>query len=191
MQAAHETTLVSVEDYLAGERTSEVRHEYLGGMIYAMAGASEDHNVIELNVATALRQHLRGKACRTFVNDLKLRLNLANQDLFYYPDVMVVCDPRDTDPYAKRFPKILVEVLSPETERTDRREKFWSYIQTETLEEYVLVAQDKMEVTVFRRAKQWAGEILRQPDQLLQLPSIGFSLSLSAVYEGVNLGRLQ
>ena len=178
--------MVSVESYLSGERTSEVRHEYLGGTVYAMAGASEDHNLIELNLAAALRHHLRGKPCRTFVNDLKLRLRLANQDLFYYPDVMVACDPRDTDPYAKRFPKILIKVLSPETERIDRREKFWSYIQTETLEEYALVAQDKMEVTVFRRANQWAGEILRQPDQLLQFASIDFSLSLGAVYEGVN-----
>jgi len=187
MQAARETAAVSVEDYLAGERTSEVRHEYLGGMVYAMAGASEFHNLIELNIATALRQHLRGTQCRTFVNDLKLRLNVANQDSFYYPDVMVVCDPRDTDPYAKRFPKILVEVLSPETERIDRREKFSSYIQTETLEEYVLVAQDKMEVTVFRRTSQWAGETLRGSEQIVQLPSIGFSLPLNAIYDGVKL----
>lgn len=105
----------------------------------------------------------------------------------YYPDVMVTCDPRDTDRYFSRFPKVLIEVLSPETERTDRREKFLSYTQIETLEEYVLVAQDKMEVTVFRRANKWQPEIANKPDLQLRLPSLDFALPLSAVYEGVKV----
>jgi Uma2 family endonuclease len=80
---------------------------------------------------------------------------------------------------------VLVEVLSPETEPTDRREKFLSYIQIETLQEYVLVAQDKSEVTVFRRANKWQPEIIHQPEELLRLPSLEFTLPLRAVYEGI------
>jgi Uma2 family endonuclease len=179
--------LVSVADYLAGEPISEFRHEYIGGEIHAMAGASEEHNAISLNLATALQSHLKGRRCRAFIHDMKVRLQIAGDDVFYYPDVMVACDPRDTDRYFKRFPTVIVEVLSPETERTDRREKFLSYQQIETLEEYVLVAQDKSEVTVFRRANQWRPEIVRQASDSLTLSSLEFSLALVDLYDGVNL----
>jgi Uma2 family endonuclease len=179
--------LVSVADYLADEPISEFRHEYIGGEIHAMAGASEEHNAISLNLATALQSHLKGRRCRAFIHDMKVRLQIAGDDIFYYPDVMVACDPRDTDRYFKRFPTVIVEVLSPETERTDRREKFLSYQQIETLEEYVLVAQDKSEVTVFRRANQWRPEIVRQASDSLNLSSLEFSLALVDLYDGVNL----
>jgi Uma2 family endonuclease len=179
--------LVSVADYLAGEPVSEFRHEYIGGEIHAMAGASEEHNAISGNLFAALLSHLKGRRCRTFIHDMKVRLQIAGDDIFYYPDVMVACDPRDTDRYFKRFPTVIVEVLSPETERTDRREKFLSYQQIETLEEYVLVAQDKSEVTVFRRANQWRPEIVRQASDSLTLSSLGFALALVDLYDGVNL----
>jgi Uma2 family endonuclease len=178
---------VSVEEYLAGERVSETRHEYLGGSIHAMAGASEEHNTIAGNLFVALRLHFQGKHCRVFMTDMKVRLLVAGDDILYYPDVLVACDPRDTDRYFKRFPKVLIEVLSPETERVDRREKFLSYTRIESLEEYVLVAQDKMEVTVFRRVQEWRPEILRQKDQLLRLESLGFSTPLTTVYEGITV----
>lgn len=179
--------LVSVADYLAGEPISEFRHEYIGGEIHAMAGASEEHNAISGNLFAALLSHLKGRRCRAFIHDMKVRLQIAGDDIFYYPDVMVACDPRDTDRYFKRFPTVIVEVLSPETERTDRREKFLSYQQIETLEEYVLVAQDKSEVTVFRRANQWRPEIVRQASDSLTLSSLEFSLALVDLYDGVNL----
>lgn len=187
MEAVQNTAFVSVEDYLAGERRGEVRHEYIGGAIYAMAGASREHNAIGLNLASALRSHLRGGPWQVFMSDVKVRLRFAGEDVFYYPDVMVTCDPRETDRYFNRFPKVLIEVLSPETERTDRREKFLSYIQIETLEEYVLVAQDKMEVTVFRRGNQWQPEVRNRGDQQLGLISLDFMLSLGAIYEGVKV----
>lgn len=187
MQAWKKSAPLSVEDYLTGEELSEVRHEFIGGAVHAMAGASEEHNVIAVNLVAALHAHLRGKPCRAYIVDLKVRLQIARTDVFYYPDVMVVCDPRDTERYFKRHPKVLIEVLSPETERTDRREKFISYLQIETLEEYVLVAQDTMEVTIFRRAQEWQPEILRQPEDCLRLPCLDFSLPLSSVYEGVKL----
>ena len=187
MQAAEELEFISVEDYLAGERCSDVRHEYIGGTVYAMAGTSKEHNTVSLNLATELRAHLRGSRCRVFMVDLKVRLEVAGSDIFYCPDLAVACDPRDTDRYFIRYPKVLVEVLSPETERIDRREKFLSYTQIETLEEYVLVAQDRLEVTVFRRANNWPPEVLRQPDQHLRLTSLDFGLPLSMVYEGVKV----
>ena len=187
MQAVKDVELVSVEEYLAGEPASEVRHEYLGGVVYAMAGASEEHNLIMVNLVTALHSHLRGKSCRAFVADMKVRLEVAREDIFYYPDLLVVCDPRDTHRHYKSFPKVLVEVLSPDTERIDRREKFLSYTQIETLEEYVLVAQDRMEATVFRRANNWQPEVQRQADQSLRLASLEFTLPLRDVYEGVKV----
>ena len=187
MQALQQADWISVDDYLAGEPLGEVRHEYIGGTVYAMAGASEDHNVIALNLATALRAHLRGKRCRAFINDMKVRLQVADDDLFYYPDVMVACDPRDTHRFFKQFPRVIIEVLSPDTERTDRREKFLSYTRLETLEEYVLVAQARREVTVFRRSADWRPEVLGRPEDVLRLPSLEFELPLGLVYEDVKV----
>jgi Uma2 family endonuclease len=179
--------VIGVEDYLAGEERSEVRHEFIAGEVYAMAGGSEEHAILAGNLFAALHAHLRGKGCRAFMADMKVRLQLRAEDVFYYPDLMVVCDPRDTDRYFKRFPKVLVEVLSETTERIDRREKRWSYTQLESLEEYVLVAQDKREVTVYRRSGVWAPEIVTAADGVLSLPSLEFSLPLTALYEGLPL----
>lgn len=187
MQATRNVVSLSVEEYLAGELQSKDRHEYLSGVVFAKAGATEDHNLISLNLAFALRTHLRGRPCKVYVADVKVRLEISEKDVFYYPDVMVACDPRDTDPYFKRFLKVLIEVLSPQTEQTDRREKFLSYIQIETLQEYVLVAQDRMEATVFRRANKWQPEIIRQPEELFRLKSLEFTLPLNSVYEEVKL----
>jgi Uma2 family endonuclease len=187
MEAAVRINLLSVDDYLSGELRSEVRHEYVAGSIFAMAGASEEHNDLAGNLYTALRPHLRNGPCKAFVVDMKVRAAVGRESVFYYPDVLVACDPRDTDKYFKRFPKVIIEVLSPDTERTDRREKFMAYTGIETFEEYVLVAQERMEVTIFRRATQWAGEVLATPTDKLALASLNFSLSLSTVYEGVKV----
>ncbi len=187
MEAVQNTVLLSVDDYLDGERYSEVRHEYLGGVVYAMAGGSREHNTLAGNLFVSLRSHLRGKSCQVFFADVKVRLQIGDEDIFYYPDVMVTCDPRDTDRYSSRFPKVVIEVLSPETERTDRREKFLSYTRLDSLEEYILVAQDKMEVTVFRRNGHWKPELLNNGEQQLRLASLDFVLPLSIIYEGVKV----
>jgi Uma2 family endonuclease len=118
------------------------------------------------------------------MESVKLRIVSADQDIFYYPDLMVTCDPRDTEPYFKKYPKVLVEVLSPESERIDRREKFSSYTNIESLEEYILIAQNPAEVTVFRRANQWRPEIINETQHSLRLPSLDFCLTISAIYEG-------
>lgn len=187
MEALRQPAWISAVDYLEGEQQSEVRHEYIAGTIYAMAGASEEHNTIAINVLAELRAHLRGKPCRPFIADMKIRVHIGQDDIFYYPDIMVVCDARDADRYFKRYPRVIIEVLSAETERTDRREKFLNYTRIETLEEYVLIAQDQAEVTILRRANQWHPEIVTGVGEALCLPSLNFTLPLATVYEGVKL----
>ena len=101
--------LVSVEDYLREERQGELRHEYIAGVVYAMAGASEEHNIIAANLLAAVHSHLRGTPCKAFIVDMKVGLSAGAKSVFYYPDLIVTCDSRDTDRYAKRFPKVVIE----------------------------------------------------------------------------------
>ncbi|TVP77983.1 MAG: Uma2 family endonuclease [Puniceicoccaceae bacterium] len=176
---------ISVEEYIEGEQFSEVRHEYIGGQVYAMSGGSEAHNLLAGNLYAALREHFRGRPCKVFMADMKLRLNIAEDDIFYYPDVLVSCDPTDDAKYYKSKPVALVEVLSPSTERLDRREKFLSYQRLPSLEEYVLVDQEQMHVTLFRKVNDWKPEHFTEGSDRLILASLTFGLSLSAIYEDV------
>jgi Uma2 family endonuclease len=184
MAAAEQISYLTVEDYLEGEAQAKERHEYLAGVVYAMAGTSLRHNQIAGNLLVALRGHLRGK-CGVFMSDVKARLKVNEAEFFYYPDVIVGCDPRDTATHWLKFPQVIFEILSPDTERIDRTEKYQNYIQIPSLQEYVLVAQDRSEVTVFRRANNWRPEIVKDSSQAFELPSLQFSMPLSAVYEGV------
>ena len=175
---------ISPEEYLEREMASDLRHEYLGGRVYAMSGTSDPHNVIALNIAAALHGHLRGKSCRAFINDMKCRIESVGHDAFYYPDVMVTCGPRGEPRYFKRDPVIIFEVLSPGTEGTDRREKFFAYTSLPTLEAYIIVEQDKIGVTAFRRAGEgWATEVIESRDAILHLPRIEMELPLALIYE--------
>ncbi len=185
MQAATQTEFVSVEDYLAAEEKSEVRHEYLGGLIYAMAGETRVHNQIVQNIGFALREALRGKPCRLYLTDVRVNLDLRNDDYFYYPDVVVTCDKRDSHPRFVRFPKLIIEVLSESTERVDKREKFLAYTSIASLEEYALVGQAPREVTLFRRSAGWKPEKVAGAKAKAALQSLKLSLPLAAVYEAV------
>lgn len=187
MQTEARLEFVSVEDYLAGEEGSDVRHEYLDGLVYAMAGGTSDHHQIALNFAFAARSHVRGKPCRVFVFDFKVRAGTPESVVFYYPDAMVGCDPRDTHKLYLRFPSIILEVSSDSTERLDRGEKRTAYQTIETLQEYLVVAQDRLEATLFRRANKWQPEVFTRLEDSVALNSIGLSLSLAAIYEGVAL----
>ncbi len=185
MQALAAEAFLPVEEYLKGEQLSEVRHEYIAGEVHAMAGASEAHNTIAGNIFAALHHHLRGKRCRPLIGDVKVRLEILGDDVYYYPDVLVACDERDTHPLFKRFPAVIAEVLSEGTERIERRAKFLSYTRLETLEAYVLAAQDRREMTVFRRTNGWQPEVLRDEAEVLGLASLEFTQSLREIYEGV------
>jgi Uma2 family endonuclease len=188
MNLAVKTELLSVEEYLACEEVSQIRHEYLGGVVYAMAGGTQDHNTISLNLAAALKAKLRGGPCRVFMADMQTRIDATEPPIFYYPDVIVGCDPRDKNQTWLLYPKVVFEVLSESTERTDRGEKFSNYVQVPSLEDYVLVAQDYMEVTIFARNRNWEPQVIRFPEQLLELKSLGVSIRLAEVYEGTQAG---
>src|SRR3989442_10570028 len=142
---------ISPEEYLEGERIAEVKHEYVAGRVYAMAGASDNHNRISGNIFAALHHHLRGKPCDVFTNDMKVRTAPEHGSSFYYPDVVVACDPTDNAKYYRERPLYVFEVISPDTERTDRREKAISYYYIPTIEAYIIADQDLFALTVNRR----------------------------------------
>lgn len=185
MSALTAPHFVTVEEYLDGEQRSEVKHEYINGQVHEMAGASRAHNRIITNLSAALHPHLRGGPCEAYVGDVKVRLVIQQADIFYYPDVVVTCDARDTEEYFLRFPKLIVEVLSDSTERLDRGEKPLSYITLPALEEYVLVSQEEPLVTVFRRRNKWEPETTLGLDAVLHLESVDFALPLGVLYENV------
>lgn len=185
MTAIAPRPVVSVADYLAGEEKAECRREYLAGEVYAMSGASARHNLICGNLFAALHRHLAGGPCRVFMSDLKVHLRTAGEEYFYYPDLMVACRPDDAASHSREHPCVLVEVMSPTTERTDRREKLFAYQQIAALEEYVLIAQDGIEVAVHRRANGWAAS---RPTAggVLELKSVAFELPVVSLYAGVD-----
>ncbi|QDX82643.1 hypothetical protein B9N43_16230 [Denitratisoma sp. DHT3] len=189
MQIA-EYTQVSEEEYLALEARSPVRHEYVCGEVYAMTGASLRHNVIALNIAALLRAHLRGTPCRAFVSDAKLRI--AKAGAYYYPDVMVTCDPRHltvgSDDQVVEAPRVVIEVLSTSTEAVDRREKLIAYRGIPSLQEYVLVAQDEARIEIHRRHGDIGWEIVTLvPGDPVELGSLEFASDFSAIYEETGL----
>jgi Uma2 family endonuclease len=178
------------EEYLSAEAQSSAKHEYIDGSVYAMAGASDAHVTIALNVATALKNHLRGSNCRTFISDMKLRIEDLNR--FYYPDVLVTCDERDRNqPQYKCYPSVIVEVLSPSTEAFDRGDKFLDYQQIETLQDYLLISTSHYRVDCFRRneAGLWVMQSY-SPGQRLTIPSLTFETPLEAIYEDVDLSAV-
>ncbi len=177
---------LTIEEYLKTEKDRKVRHEYVDGQIFAMAGASKEHNLIAGNIYAALRSHLRGSSCRAFVSDMKVKIKVQKADIFYYPDLLVACHPEDKEKYFKTSPNLMVEVLSNSTENIDKREKHLNYQNLESLQEYVLVSQDEIKVEVHRRNKQddWAIETLGKDDKL-QLDSVGLTLTMAEIYEDV------
>jgi len=177
----------SPEEYLENEKSSLSKHEYVNGRVYAMTGASDAHVTILLNLGTLLRNHLRGGGCRLYASDMKVRIEQLN--VFYYPDLLVTCDERDSkNDYFKANSCLIVEVLSPTTEAADRGRKFNHYRQLASLQEYVLISQGSMNVDVFRRESQgiWSLYPLGASDELC-LESINFSCPVAALYEDVTL----
>lgn len=178
----------SPEEYLVMERENAIRHEYRRGLVYAMAGGSDDHSRLSINLLTEINLHLRDSDCQFFSGDVKV--NYA-EDFFYYPDAFVTCDPCDReDRYVKRYPKLIAEVLSPSTEEFDRGVKFKDYQSLDSLEEYVLISQDEMRVECRRRVAsalgQWETEIYGEGEQVL-LKSIGLEVAIADLYRGINL----
>ncbi len=176
----------SFEDYLLVEEMSPVKHEFLGGEVWAMAGGSPDHAAINVNVGALLSTQLRGKPCRVYDSNLRVRVRATG--LGTYPDVTVICDRFEADPedrsgHTALNPRVIVEVLSPSTEEYDRGEKLSHYRQIDTLAEIVLVAHDRRQLDVWRRLPDgaWTSESYRD-DAVVPLRSLGCELPLGDVY---------
>lgn len=190
MVAASAFSYISPEAYLASEATSPVKHEYRDGEVYAMAGGTDAHVTIALNLWALLRGHLRGQGCRAYALDMKARIEAANR--FYYPDVMVTCDDRDLESSRfKRYPCLVVEVLSDSTEAFDRGDKFTDYRHLENLQEYVLISQIRPQVEVFRRNAEglWVLHPYDAGDEL-SLTSVGWQGQVADLYEDVTFAEL-
>ncbi len=183
------TQKMTAEEYLEWEAKQELRYEYIDGEILAMTGGTLPHNSIALNFYTALRPHLRQKSCQAYVSDVKVKPSQLSR--YFYPDLVVTCDSDDLK--ARDFiqnPKIIVEVLSPGTETYDRTKKFKYYRQIPSLQEYVLVDSEEINVEVYSRGegKMWmyyeyeAGEIIA-------LESIEFECAIELLYEGISFDK--
>ena len=180
MLAIKTTDLISVEDYLTGELTSDIKHELIDGCVYAMAGASANHERISGNIYRKFGNHLENKPCEPFGSDMKLRIN-AN---FFYPDVMVDCLFDNSEPYFTQTPIIIVEVLSKSTRKKDTTLKLLSYINIPSLQEYVLIEQDFVDVQVFRRNENWLVRHYFLGDEVT-FESIGLTLPVEDIYHRV------
>ncbi len=178
---------LGVEDYLAGERDGEVRHDYVGGEVYAMTGASDRHGLIAGAIHALLYQPARRKGCQLFVSDMKVRIRRAGEEVFYYPDLLLACDSDDRATYYRERPCLLVEVLSEGTERIDRREKLYAYTAIPSLSEYLLVAQDRRQIDIYRRtADDWERETLA--GGTFRLHCLDVEVSVDDVYADVEWG---
>jgi Uma2 family endonuclease len=184
-----QTSFFSPQEYLAFERSTDARHEYLDGQVYAMAGESLEHSRICVNVSGELRACLKGRSCEVLSPNMKVVTSPAG--LFGYPDVVVVCgEPQFHDERRDVLvnPIIIFEVLSPSTEAYDRGEKFLRYrTRIATLEEYVLVSQHKPLVEHYVRQPDgsWSYSSVSGLSQNLGLPSINCQLSLSEIYDRI------
>ncbi len=181
-------TYVTPEEYLRRERLAEYKSEYLNGEIFAMTGASRQHNRITINISSSLNLQLKGRPCETYAVDMRVKVRASG--LYTYPDVAVVCgDPQFEDEYVDTLlnPTLLVEVLSPSTERYDRIAKTSYYRTIDSLAEHLLVAQDeiRLEQYVKRPNGQWLLSEYRELDVVVELTSIGCELRLSDVYDRI------
>lgn len=172
---------VSVEDYLAAEIPSPVRHEYVDGEVFAMAGSSDNHNLIAGEFVFALKSRLRGSRCKVFFNDIKVRVT---SRIYYYPDILVSCEERPENPYFRNEPVLIIEITSPSTERVDRREKLLYYQSMPSLAEYVVADQDKMNVEVHRRQPNggWLTYYFNEPTDVVELQSVNLTIPLPELY---------
>jgi Uma2 family endonuclease len=183
----------TVEEYLEFEKTSPVRHEYVDGEIYAMAGESKNHNRIAGRIFSIFDQHLAGSRCEAFIENVKVKVR---PSLYYYPDVVVTCEPdvvvEDDDDYIIDDPVLIVEDLSKSTARTDRNEKLREYKNLPNLREYVIVSQRHVQVEVHRRqnaGEDWTKQTYSDLQSEIRFDSIGITISLADIYRRVRFSE--
>ena len=176
---------MSAEEFLAWDETqNQERYEFVRGEVFMMTGGVDRHFTVAGNLFVTLRQQLRGTTCRVYMNDVKLRVEAA--DCYFYPDLMVTCSAADaTHRKIKREPLLVVEVLSPSTAAFDRGDKFATYRQLQSLQEYLLLSQDRTEAELHRRAEGWRAQILTAGEVRLQC--LDAAVPLATIYEDVPL----
>lgn len=175
---------MSVEDYLKSEKLSSIKHEFVEGEIFAMAGSSDNHNFIAGDIYAALLLHLRSSICQPFFGDIKVRVR---QDVYYYPDVLVSCEQNPENPHFRNNPILIIEVVSKSTERIDRMEKVFAYQQLSSLQEYVVIDQYRMEVQVHRRQENggWITYFFTERDDIVEFTSVDLQIPLPEIYRRV------
>ncbi len=175
----------SPDEYLQLDRDNPVRHEYRHGLAYAMAGGTSDHSRIAVNFLSLVNPHLDDTPCRLYNGDMKVSYQ---DEFFYYPDAFVSCDPRDRqDSRIKRYPKLILEVLSKSTEAFDRNQKFADYQKLDSLEEYILISQDTRQVECRRRTRDNTWETtLYQTGDRLTLASLDLEFDLDRLYRNLD-----
>lgn len=179
---------VTEEEYVQREEKSPVKHEYFNGRIYAMAGATPAHNLIDSNILGSLVSRLRGQSCRAVGSDQRVKIEASG--LKTYPDVLIVCPPErydEHDPNSLLNPRVIIEVLSPSTEHYDRTDKFDHYQQLASLNDYILIAQDRVRVEHYERseAEVWTVRRYNQREHsaTLALPEMKLELPLEEIYD--------
>jgi Uma2 family endonuclease len=194
MFATLEHRRMTSQEYLEWEEQQPCKYEYVNGEVFAMTGGTLPHNSIALNLASALKNHLRGKGCKVFMADAKVAIS--EKGPFHYPDVMVTCDERDrTARKIVRSPCLIAEVLSPGTEGFDRGKKFTHYRRLKSLKEYVLIDAEQMSVECYRLNEQQKWELThyqidetnpQEPELEIDLTSVEFRCHISLLYEDVD-----
>jgi Uma2 family endonuclease len=187
MTALRKPNFITIADYLAGEESSDVKHEYLGGTVHAMAGATNRHNTVATNSLASLHGQLRGKPCQTFNSDTKVRIEFPDHTRLYYPDAMVVCHPNPATDHFQDQPVVIIEVLSDSTRRTDLGEKRDAYLTIQSLQVLLFVDPDFPAVTVHRRKPDggFDSEYHSGLESSIPLPEIAAALPLADLYERV------
>lgn len=183
MALEHPNTLSVAEYFQLEERDPSVRYEYIDGHVYAMAGGTADHDTVKSTIQNILWNHLRGKPCRVYSSDMKVYIS---ETRYFHPDVMVTCDPKDRGKIqAIRFPRLIVEVLSPSTELTDRTWKLKNYRAHPTIEEYILADSQAPKIErYYKKGSLWIYDAFEDDDSML-LHSLNIQLSLTEIYADV------
>jgi Uma2 family endonuclease len=177
--------IMSVEDYLVLNRTSkDTRYEYLEGDIQMLAGGSPDHSIIIANLTATIKGPLKGSQCRVYNSDVQLKLS---EKRYVFPDITISCDERDRNQKETiRYPSVVVEVLSPTTEATDRGKKAAYYRACPTIQEYVMVDSEEVFIEVHRREERWTINTF-EPGDIIALESLGIQFPIEDAYEGTSL----
>lgn len=193
MIAHPQPQLMTPQEYLEWESQQPIKYEYINGQVFAMTGGTIPHNDIALNLASAFKNHLRGKGCKVQIADAKV--GVSQNGPFHYPDVMVSCDPRDQKARQVVYhPCLIVEVLSPSTEGFDRGKKFRNYRRIDTLKEYILIDADRIAIDCYQLNEKGKWELTAySPDETaanstdmnVELTSVNFSCPISLLYEDV------